>query len=183
MGCDAHMFVEFRKRNADNDWDSRWKSVAAKLWEPRDYLLFGHLAGVRYDPTDGPVAEPRGYPDLDYFGALDEVSLRVRPDDEDMDIGERSCTVSQARQWGGHFVPGYGPDTQYPRVYDPDLHTPTWLTTAEYKEALRRAEADPCGKEDGLEYAVEAPYWAYAALMCELEKRGYEARIIIAFDN
>ena len=60
MGCDIHPVIEVR----GTKWpgDKTWEAVAIPD-RGRNYAFFGALAGVRYEPSNGPVAEPRGYPD------------------------------------------------------------------------------------------------------------------------
>lgn len=84
MGCDIHMYVEYKKRlpvKATKDYEEQWisgdyfkfdpydetqegKYEQIELYGNRNYALFSTLAGVR-DYTDKviPVAEPKGIPD------------------------------------------------------------------------------------------------------------------------
>lgn len=55
MGCDIHGYV------ATVEPDRSRGSLIGLDGEPRDYRLFGYLAGVRHDVL--PVVPPRGIPD------------------------------------------------------------------------------------------------------------------------
>jgi hypothetical protein len=75
MGCDIHFFVEKKstayKRNEsinkvleEHDViDPDWTLVQDEWCDDRNYRLFGILAGVRTSPKEGPIVEPRGFPD------------------------------------------------------------------------------------------------------------------------
>jgi hypothetical protein len=56
VGSDIYAYVEYRKRG---DKDTSWYQFG-KIILPRDYVLFGRMAGVRGDGD--PVAEARGFP-------------------------------------------------------------------------------------------------------------------------
>lgn len=60
MGCDIHAVVEYRDPRSSNAYRREWGSLIKDFWEPRDYQLFGRLAGVR--SSEVPVAPPRGFP-------------------------------------------------------------------------------------------------------------------------
>lgn len=60
MGCDIHAFVEYPERYSDG-----YQTFSDdELWLPRDYVMFGVMAGVRI-PTEDVYGgfEPRGLPD------------------------------------------------------------------------------------------------------------------------
>jgi len=80
MGCDIHFFVEKKstqfKRNEtlnvildeqdvinnENEWELVSKDDD-DFYGHRNYGLFGALADVRRTPKNGPISEPRGFPD------------------------------------------------------------------------------------------------------------------------
>lgn len=71
MGCDIHMYAEYRKKNSDKweadpchkvrDEDEHYKYVETLPDGGRDYGFFYALAGVRYGNV-GPYNEPKGIP-------------------------------------------------------------------------------------------------------------------------
>lgn len=86
MGCDIHMYVEYKKdvpvKNSDKRevkwisgdyfkpnpfqdiWDDESKMERMELYGDRNYGLFSTLAGVRdYTGLINPVSEPKGMPD------------------------------------------------------------------------------------------------------------------------
>ena len=112
MGCDIHMFVEYKKtfkdeqkwingdyykRNPHYEKDSQWNNNEFELIEfcgDRNYSLFSTLAGVRdYSDKIIPVAEPKYLPP---------------------DISE--FVNEHAKRWEG------------------DAHTHSWLTLKELKQ-------------------------------------------------
>lgn len=55
MGCDIHTIAQVKT-------DKGWETVATRVGgEPRDYEMYGRLAGVRGDVE--PIAYPRSIPD------------------------------------------------------------------------------------------------------------------------
>lgn len=82
MGCDIHLYVEYKKEfrsqeitkwisgdyfkpNPDRDvWDDEPSMDRMELYGSRNYALFSTLAGVRdYSGEIEPVSEPKGIPD------------------------------------------------------------------------------------------------------------------------
>jgi hypothetical protein len=79
MGCDIHFFVEkkstqFKRQESLNKIfeesdplpDDKWELVSRDdddFYGSRNYALFGTLADVRRTPKNGPISEPRGFPD------------------------------------------------------------------------------------------------------------------------
>lgn len=118
-----------------------WQSFAAMGFEPRDYELFGAM-------TNGEVRAP----------APDGVAFPPRgyPADADDDANEAYYE---------------GPDYWKRETPCPDWHTPSWLTTAEYVQAMERV--------GDVDY-----FWrAVAVAMQSLEASGHPARIVFWFDN
>lgn len=73
MGCDIHMYVEYRNDNnwrpgdyfvKDGDWADDNGFERKEIHGGRNYSLFSTLAGVRdYSEKIVPVSEPKGIPD------------------------------------------------------------------------------------------------------------------------
>jgi len=69
MGCDVHMMIEYdRFGGADNE-PRAWWSFGGVIGPGRDYDMFGHLAGVRYEENEH--IRPRGLPDNLSYDAKD----------------------------------------------------------------------------------------------------------------
>lgn len=107
MGCDIHMYVEYKKQGSD-EWENgdffqlnpyrnlegEDKFRVVKLHGDRNYSLFSTLAGVRdYTEKVKPVTEPKGFPN-------DACKLVTK---------------------------------EYIR-WDSDAHTPSWLTLKEIRD-------------------------------------------------
>jgi hypothetical protein len=67
MGCDIHMHVEYQPWTPNQGF---WHFVDVS-YTPRDYSLFGAIAGVR-DTDIEPVAKPKGLPDRLSPGVAEE---------------------------------------------------------------------------------------------------------------
>lgn len=126
MGCDIHLFIEHRKKGTE-----RWASFTYNAVNPgRNYQIFGRLAGVRW--PEEPHIEPRGRPsdaswceDMSYWLFICEESGN----------GERYVKAEEAARWVLQGISEYKSDEkQY--VSDPDQHTHSWLTLAEWKKAI-----------------------------------------------
>lgn len=79
-------------------------------------------------------------------------------------------------------IRGAGPAVTEPRGFPPDIyaeptgdHTPSWLATWEFRQALEKAEAEFPG--------VSSDYWAALLAMEEIERRGKRCRLVFNFDS
>lgn len=142
MGCDIHMMIEYRMYER-----GRPNAFGGELRIPRNYRLFGHIAGVRGDSD--PVVPPRGWRTLnqrDMSYSLLEQMYYVGTPPEDEDAGAHSCTPEVAARWvqSGYSVPltDERQDGSYTYVTSPDAHTPGWLTADELGEVISRYSAD-----------------------------------------
>lgn len=77
MGCDIHMYVEYKRKNSnkwesgdffrlnpDRHWGDESEFKRIEIHGERNYSLFSTLAGVRdYTEKVNPVAEPKGFPE------------------------------------------------------------------------------------------------------------------------
>jgi hypothetical protein len=195
MGCDIHMYVEYRQTFASQraQWEryrpgqefvedrpAPWFSFGSRINPGRDYGLFGLLAGVR---AGSALIEPRGVPEdmswvasSDYWCWIDygESGDGVRPEK----VAE---WVRYGRKTKGSYKPSVLHDASGERIYGkehegkpthvehPDWHTPSWLTLAEFERALGQG--------------CDIEYRALLAAMKELERGGQETRVIFWFDN
>jgi hypothetical protein len=181
MGCDIHMYPEYRRRGSD--W---WDGFTGR-WHPgRDYALFGFLAGVRDDGP--PVARPRGFPTDAGYRAKEDYILYVTPDEESANRwridGDDAIPRERAERWIGYNSSRWieGPHAE-PRnglvgkISDPDAHTATWLSLEEFRQAVRLRE------EKYVPYPVASEYRALLAALESLERDGHETRVVFWFDN
>lgn len=197
MGCDIHGLVEYRRRTGD-EYQRRWRTLIRDGYLPRDYYLFGKLAGVRGDGP--PVAAPRGFPDDADWDSRERFMYRIaygRPPEHD------EVSPENAKRYHGYGSPYWGEyrpmgvhtttfahdsltgesktsenyqfknaefDGAPLMVQQPDWHTPSWVTTAELVAALGDSRHD-------------VTYHAWLAAMQRAEVEGYEARFVFWFDN
>lgn len=107
MGCDIHMYVEYKKKDSDK-WENgdffrlnpygylkgESKFSVVKIHGDRNYSLFSTLAGIRdYTEKVKPVADPKDFP-------------------------EDACKLVK-----NEFI-----------KWDSDAHTPSWLTLKELRD-------------------------------------------------
>jgi hypothetical protein len=195
MGCDIHMYPEFRW-GGDDGWDSfGWGSFNPG----RDYSLFACLAGVRGE--EEPVVAPRGIPDDLGWTAHDDYFFRINH--EGHSGGDKYVTPEEAQRWVSDYGSKYEGevrpmqwqssfmnfatgeveskrgmsrlphDGKPSMVSNPDAHTPSWVTLDELEAAIDRSR-----------WASEAhEYRAIAAALRYLESNGYRTRIVFWFDN
>ena len=159
MGCDIHVFVEYRSKKKES---ASWMAFGKKFHLPRDYEIFGLMAGVR-----GGIAiyPPKGLPDKETlsFDFKNSYYLWIYED------SERGATESNAARW---VAAGYSSYVEEDKaVTDPDAHTPSWLTKMEFENVLKR-----------LDY-TSIEYDAVLAAMESFELNGFDARIVFWFDN
>lgn len=163
MGCDIHCFVEYRAKG-----EKFWSSFGNGIQPGRNYEMFGHLAGVRYDVR--PVVAPRGVPDdlgwsaSDAYWLFAETEADSKRHDDWVKNGSSRYRILDGKEnksWVSH----------------PDYHTHSWLTRREFQLALfRYVNANPDAK-------IPVNYEAIDKLLAHYEKRGMEARLVFWFDN
>jgi hypothetical protein len=163
MGCDIHCYVEYKDRSGS----THWNSFGERINPGRDYQLFALLAGVRGEGE--PLYPVRGVPaGLGYYASID-YWLYISDDYPD---SEGCCSTETAHAYaidGSH----YSEDKS--RISNPDWHSHSWLTTAEYNNCL-----DAC---DQLPYHYSlVEYRALLAAMRSLENT-HDVRMVFWFDN
>lgn len=176
MGCDIHMYVEYREKERAGTQYDWWNSFGGRINPGRNYTLFGILCdGVRFDPPEGKSHEQKGLPDGPLgTHAEHDVHLYIRDDSSEWE--EQSCTLSDAQRWGRKIE--YNKDGKPWRTYHPDWHSHTWLTTKELAQAYRWYSSINRG------YSVGAEYKALLSAMKALENKGKnEVRVVFWFDN
>lgn len=179
MGCDIHCYVEYRNppNPATPDEQSYWGGFP-RINPGRDYQLFGYIAGVR---GEGPaLVELRGLPPG--AGSYHRQSDYWRIVDDTLADHDGFVTRKSAESWVASGCSVWEDDT-HKRVSDPDIHSHTWLTPAEFEAAVNMPM--PPLKIGGRVFPYErsVEYHGLVALMKAIEARGKEVRIVIWFDN
>lgn len=172
MGCDIHMYVQYRKKNFDPKWD-HWSEFGGRINPGRDYSLFGILSdGVRSSWEK--CHEPKGLPEGDLgWDAERDANLYIRENPQPYEEG--TCTLEDAQRWG-HKIE-LDKDGKPWRTRHPDWHSHSWLTTAEYAQALRWYTSQT-------KYKVGLEYKALLSVMKTLENKGEnDVRVVFWFDN
>lgn len=169
MGCDIHCYIESAEPGED---PSYWYPFGGRINPGRDYLMFSFLADVRiYGAEKLAVVEPRGLPDRTGYAVNTDAWCWVSDEDPD---GEGNCSTAQAERWvaNGSSVWREGGRS----VSNPDWHNHSWLTPAEWAQAIAKH------REIG-QFPARPAYHAIAAALNALEKSGQQARVIFWFDN
>lgn len=175
MGCDIHMYVEYRAKDSGH-----WYTFGQKINPGRNYRLFGLLAGVR--SGEEPMFQPRGMPEDAAFSSRYDNSLCVAADGS----GEGMASLENAKRWvssgyskilvkgstGG--VKNSSSEVEIGDIIShPDWHTHSWLTLDEYKSVLKKYKES---------HILE--YKALAGAMSVLSNRGEnDVRVVFWFDN
>lgn len=166
MGCDIHCFPEYREpyRGPGHSYDPhlppKWTSFGGDINPGRSYDLFAHMAGVRNTIGVEPIAAPRGWPDDTGYAAADARWLYVSPGSDFEKLAWRWIDAGQSIWLDAD-------EREY--VSNPDLHSLSWLTPDEFATVI----AEGAGPE----------YHAILAALRSFESRGYDARLLIAFDS
>ena len=209
MGCDIHLYIEYKnKKVAFDGYKDNWHSFGQRINPGRNYAMFALMANVRNHYSDGklPVlVEPRGIPDdAEYYSSGDD---RIYISEEKYD-GEHSVTMERAKSWvesgRSKFINNQKGEPTW--VTDPDNHSHSWLTTSEFETIINNYLELEAGwhKERVAEHMtfveqnnIKLESWAYAppvmkyepeyqvvlASMKRFEELGYDARIVFWFDN
>lgn len=156
MGCDMHVYLEYRKIPVDPHY-SGWNSVFPRINPGRSYNLFANLAGVR-----GSGPSPKGMPtDAAYYANMDN-SLHVTDSPSDLENCVRRIT---ADKWVTYGSSTYNHNKT--RVSHPDWHNHSWETGEDWIK-----KTNGCGDiYDALNAAIKS-------LM-----KNNEVRVIYWFDN
>lgn len=184
MGADIHIFPETRNKR----WDkSSWNEISyGQFYGPRDYNLFGWLANVRGRRD---FHERRGVPEdvsrttfLAYHLAIadDEIADEYQEHDGVRYISEAYATELEERRGVKRIHRWH---TEY--IEDPDLHSASWMTLEEFKDALHMAKQSALEEYDDVgEDYPDVHYQALVAYLHTLESTGdYETRIVFWFDS
>ena len=166
MGCDIHMHVEVKSPNGS------WSHVFSP-WCPRNYTLFGYLAGVRHH-AKFPM-EPQGFPkDADYV-TIEAYTEEIVSDEEYQNACESCFTGISQSKFEEYLAKGYVQRFDEKRIVGQDWHTVSHLNYGAFVMQLERAE-----REDS---SVMLEYRAIANYMNTFESVDKETRIVFWFDN
>lgn len=148
MGTDIHCFIEY---SLDGN-RGPFFTAFAEVFVPRDYALFGALAGVRGESV--PLYPPRGFPPDASASAKERYYVWViDPAAEEEWKGEPFMSREEAEQLiaRGHSYS----DAARDRIAHPDWHTASWLTLLEIREALAHSRLELASCSPGLTLAVQ----------------------------
>lgn len=166
MGCDIHCYLEYR-----NPEDKNWSSLGDEFRLDRSYMMFSRLADVRNYEQINAIAANRGLPSDVSWRTKDGATLYVSETDPG---GEGNASKEDADRW---VESGTSTRVAENRVTHPDWHSHSWCTAEELTKAIEWVERDV----NGLPLTHE--YRAIVAAMNQLEKSGFEARMVFWFDN
>jgi hypothetical protein len=166
MGCDIHVFLEFRSTKYPNaGWDSF-------TWHPinpgRNYEFFAKLSGVRGMAKEDPVASP-GWPQQISWAAREWNTKRINKPDGALDPARIS--TEQAEKWvkGSSSQYIYDEDGNVIAVTHPDWHSHGYCSLETLTKTIR-------GNSSSVWRAI-------IAAAKSLKKDGYEVRFLFAYDN
>jgi hypothetical protein len=172
MGCDIHLHLEYSPYGKPSDGRPQYWAYMGELYPGRSYGVFAGMAGVRghFDWT----IEPKGYPrDIGWWTAS-ELFLAVVDDADATKDTRHRVGRTQAQKW---LDSGFSKsivvardNTEY--ITRPDYHTPSWLSTAEYKKIINELDRDTVGSS----------FLGILAMMETMEQTGSECRLVFAFD-
>ena len=197
MGCDIHLYVEYRLKEArkiivrEAEYDEsgnktqdelfyteerEWISYQfGKRWSDRIYGIFAILADVRNYGNKAHL-ELRGFPDDATYIVKNKHYLMVVSDAEYKRVNYRCCSESDATCWGGERFTISG--REY--IEDPDYHSANWCTTKEMRDVIDTLFK----KEDGTYEGDYIEWLGLIGTMEGIESSGeYECRAVFWFDN
>lgn len=171
MGCDIHLYIEYRNKEADEAQE--WRYFGGRFNPGRNYMLFGILAeGVRSVSAFGYT--PRGLPEGLGYVSRDESRIFI----SEHENGEY-VTMEKALTWaqrGYKLINNHNGKPTW--VEHPDWHSHSWLTTQEYHMAL-----EFYNNQNNSPNWLEPEYEAVLSSLKRLEELGYTARVVFWFDN
>lgn len=172
MGCDIHMYVEYRDKRSDY-----WMGFGGRINPGRNYGMFGVLAGVRGHFKDS--FAPKGINNLTLgYQCSDDYYLYITENGK----GDNETTLENAYEWNKR----YGCELKFMgekpyKVQHPDWHSHSWMNVKELTKAFniyKKIEKEEYGSG-----SVPIEYKVILNIMKTLEKGGYESRVVFWFDN
>lgn len=171
MGCDIHMYVEYKRKDNEKDY---WMNFGERINPGRNYFMFGILSnGVRSNPEFS--FDPKGMPEYDSLGYSSRSDALIYITDEE-DDNENHTTLKQALKWQeyGHKIIN-GRDGKPTWIEHPDWHSHSWLTTEEFEKAMDYYRSQSTYQQPEYEAVLSA--------MKKFEELGFDSRIVFWFDN
>lgn len=169
MGCDIHLFIEVKRKGSDH-----WFAFGSEFRLDRNYWMFGTLSrGVRCVPENS--HEAKGLPsDTSY--TVNEIMYKYVSDFEDR--GNIKPEKAQEYLDKKYSFGKYNAEGKLTHVSDSDLHSHSWLTFEEYKQALEWYK-----QSDKNFYGISPDYLAIRESMQVYENSNFDTRVVFAFDN
>ena len=206
MGCDIHLYIEYKFKKTEFDgYDSGWQSFGKSINPGRNYAMFSLMADVRnYDDEKLPVlVKRRGMPEDAGYTATDDNRIYISETKS-----EDYVSMETAKRWveSGRSKFINDNDGNPTWVTNPDAHSHSWLTTSEFESVLNKyfeletgwhkvrvEEHNKMVKEEN----IQPDSWAYAppsmvdepeyqvvlTILKRFEELGYDARVVFWFDN
>lgn len=171
MGCDIHAYLEYS--NNGKNWVSLTDGAGM-----RNYTMFEIMAGVRGDSLT--AFKPKGLPEGNLSWTAERAYwLNVAPD-SNPDYAEWDGWTSKenAHRWveEGRSSPEFK-DGVLDRVTHPDLHSHSWLTSAELSLCIEKY------KSSYPEFRPPHDFVAMLGAMQAIEANGGHSRLVFWFDN
>jgi hypothetical protein len=173
MGTDIHLYIEFLDGNESNP--RRLSLTAGQFELGRNYDVFDALAGVRGGDA---LIPPRGFP----IDASDEVfrayyaivvDVPQQPQyDGDWQYHHRDSADRWVASGKSHRIT----HSELEFVSDPDAHSASWLTRAEFIEAVKT-----CGETHG--YNDRYNEWNAVIGAMNVLPDKTDPRVVFWFDN
>lgn len=168
MGCDTHMYIEYRKKGNED-----WSPYGGRINPGRNYFIFGILAQVRCETEFS--FPPKGLPKKLAYKADHDNRLYISDSNE-----EGYTTMERAESWvrsgSSKFINDREGNPTW--VTHPDWHSHSWLSTDEFEKAMEFYRQ----QESGSKYP-EPEYEALLSSMKCFEELGYDCRVVFWFDN
>lgn len=185
MGCDIHMYIEYReKKEKQEDPHHWWYNFGGKFNPGRDYTMFGLLSsGVR---TSFEQSHPqKGELDIDDMSwvIMEDAFLYIT----ETGIGENEITIDEAIKYSkqyGSKIHRSKKDNEPTWVSHPDWHSHSWLTIEEFEKSLKDYSTILSDFADDGPHYPSVQYDAILASMKALSNNGEnEVRLVFWFDN
>jgi hypothetical protein len=163
MGCDIHIYVEYKEASSKH-----WYPFGGRFNPGRSYELFDKLAGVR--GSSSPETAGRGIPkDASWNVEHDNnvcIDYKLMPNHGCSDNCVDSATAARwVETCGSKYIEDIS--TKPSAVTNPDWHGRSWCTSKEFAKVVKYGGAE---------------YKALLAAVKSLE-RNHEVRLIFWFDN
>ena len=170
MGCDIHMYVEYKDKKDVGTQYERWTPFGGHFNPGRSYDLFSLLAGVR--SGDRPMYPVLGFPQDAAYAANIDNHLYVH----DQETHDESVTNRKtAEKWVTSGISHWA-NEDHTKVTHPDWHTHSWLLLEQFEDVIKTYKRKAGYKP--------LEYMALRDAMRTLANKGANhVRVIFWFDN